>query len=606
MNSDHLFFLGLLGILLVFFIWERWRYDLVALTALLLSTVLGFVPSEEAFLGFGHPAVVTVAAVLIISRGLSNAGGVEILTRFVRGVTSSSPSLHVAVLSSLGGLISTFMNNVGALALLMPVAIQSSVEVKRSPAIVLMPLAFGTILGGMVTLIGTPPNIIVAHFRAEVAGKPFGMFDFTPVGGVVAFVGILFVALVGWRLLPVARRSQNAPQDLFSIQEYLTEVEVPENSKAIGKSLSELEMATEDSDALIIGLVRGDQSIRGAAWREHIQVGDVLILEAGPQGINKFVSTLGLKLTGTQPKEEVQDSEPKPPAGKNEDMLLEAVVPPDRSWLVGRLAGSLKLRSRFGINLLGASRQGTPYRGRLREFRFKAGDVLLLQGEKERVLEVIGLLGCLPLAERGLQLGKPGQASLAIGLFAVALGSAISGLASLPIALICAALGMVLLNIVSPRDVYLTVDWPVLVLLGAMIPIGRALEQSGTTTVLAGYLVTVTEGFPPIMLLALIMVLTMTLSDVMNNAATAVVMAPLSVAVSQYLGVDADPFLMAVAIGASCAFLTPIGHQNNLLVMGPGGYRFGDYWRIGLPLELLILMVSLPLLVYMWPLTGQG
>lgn len=606
MNSDHLFFLGLMGILLVLFIWERWRYDLVALSALLLSTVLGFVPSEEAFLGFGHPAVVTVAAVLIISRGLSNAGVVDILTRYVKGATSFSPSLHVAVLSSLGGLISTVMNNVGALALLMPVAIQSSVEAKRSPAVVLMPLAFGTILGGMVTLIGTPPNIIVAHYRAEVAGEPFGMFDFTPVGGIMALVGIFFVALVGWRLIPIARRSQNAPQDLFSIQEYLTEVEVPENSKAIGKSLSELELATEDSDALIIGLVRGDQSIRGAAWREHIQVGDVLVLEAGPQGINKFVSTLGLKLTGTQPKEEVQESEKKPSAGKDGEILLEAVVPPDRSWLVGRMAGSLKLRSRFGINLLGASRQGTPYRGRLREFRFKAGDVLLLQGEKDRVLEVIGLLGCLPLAERGIQLVKPGQAWLAGGLFALALGSAMSGLASLPIALICAALGMVLFNIVSPRDVYQAVDWPVLVLLGAMIPIGQALERSGATTLLAQFLVGMMEDFPPVMLLGLIMVMTMTLSDVMNNAATAVVMAPLSVAVALNLGVSTDPFLMAVAVGASCAFLTPIGHQNNLLVMGPGGYRFGDYWRMGLPLELLILVVSLPLLVFMWPLTGQG
>ncbi len=603
MNSDHLFFLGLMGILLVFFIWERWRYDLVALSALLLSTLLGFVPSEEAFLGFGHPAVVTVAAVLIISRGLSNAGAVDILTRYVKGATSSSPSLHVAALSSLGGLISTVMNNVGALALLMPVAIQSSVEAKRSPAVVLMPLAFGTILGGMGTLIGTPPNIIVAHYRAEIAGEPFGMFDFTPVGGVMALVGILFVAGVGWRLIPIARRSQNAPQDLFSIQEYLTEVEVPDNSKAIGKSLSELELATEDSDALIIGLVRGDQSIRGAAWREHIQVGDVLVLEAGPQGINKFVSTLGLKLTGTQPKEETQNPEQRPSARKDEDVLLEAVVPPDRSWLVGRLAGSLKLRSRFGIHLLGASRQGTPYRGRLREFRFKAGDVLLLQGEKERVLEVIGLLGCLPLAERGLQLGKPGQASLAVGLFALALGSGMAGLATLPIALICAALVMVLLSIVSPRDVYQTVDWPVLVLLGSMIPIGQALEKSGATAVLAQFMVNWAEGFPPIMLLGLIMLLTMMLSAVLNNAATALIMAPLCMAVAQNLVVNADPFLMAVAIGASCSFLTPIGHQNNLLVMGPGGYRFGDYWRMGFPLELLILLVSPPLLVYMWPLT---
>ena len=603
MNTDQIFLISLLGLLVVFFVWERWRYDLVALAGLLIATLLGFIPANEAFLGFGHPAVVTVAAVLIISRGLSNTGAVEIFTRYIKG-TTSSPTLHVVGLSTVGGLLSTVMNNVGALALLMPVAMQSSVEAKRSPAIVLMPLAFGTILGGMATLIGTPPNIIIANYRAEITGQPFGMFDFSPVGGVVAVVGIIFVALVGWHLIPLARRSKNAPQELFHIQEYLTEVKVPEHSKAIGKSLSELESATEDSDVLIIGHIRGEQSIRGAAWREHIQAGDVLVLEAGPQGINKFVSALGLELTGTQSKEEAQESETQKSTGVPDEILLEAVVPPDRSWLVGRLAGTLKLRSRFGVSLLGVSRQGTPYRGRLKEFRFKAGDVLLLQGDKEQVLEVIGSLGCLPLAERGIQLGKSSQAWLAGGLFGLALGSAIIGFVSLPIALMGAALGMVLLTIVSPRDVYQTIDWPVLVLLGAMIPLGRALEQSGATTVLADYLVHVTIGYSPIVLLALIMVLTMLLSDIMNNAATAVVMAPFSVAVAHKLGVHADPFLMAVAIGASCAFLTPIGHQNNLLVMGPGGYRFGDYWRMGLPLELIILAVSLPLLLMFWPLTG--
>ena len=603
MTTEQIFLLGLLGLLVVFFIWERWRYDLVALAALLIVSFLGFVPSKEAFLGFGHPAVVTVAAVLIISRGLSNAGVVDMLTRYIK-VATSSASIHVAVLSSVGGVISTVMNNVGALALLMPVAIQSSLEAKRSPAVVLMPLSFGTILGGMVTLIGTPPNIIVANYRAEIAEEPFGMFDFTPVGGIVALAGILFVALVGWHLIPLARRSKNAPQDLFHLQEYVTEVRVLEGSKAIGKSLSELETVTEDSDAVIIGLIRGEQSIRGAAWRERIQAGDVLVLEAGPQGINKFVSTLGLELTGTQTKEDMPELESQKSSRTQDEILLEAVVPPDRSWLVGRLAGTLKLRSRFGVALLGVSRQGTPHRGRLKEFRFKAGDVLLLQGEKEQVLEVMNSLGCLPLAERGIQLQKPRQAWIASGIFILALGSGITGIMSLPMALLCAALGMVLLTIVPPRDVYQAIDWPVVVLLGSMIPIGRALDQSGTTTVLAKILVSHTSEFPPIVLLGLIMFLTMMLSDIMNNAATAVVMAPFSVAVAHNLGVNVDPFLMSVAIGASCAFLTPIGHQNNLLVMGPGGYRFGDYWRMGLPLELLILAVSLPILIIVWPLTG--
>ena len=291
MNTDQIFLVSLLGILVVFFVWERWRYDLVALAGLLISTLLGFIPADEAFLGFGHPAVVTVAAVLIISRGLSNAGAVEFFTRYIKGA-SSSPTLHVMALSSVGGMISTVMNNVGALALMMPVAIQSSFDAKRSPAVVLMPLAFGTILGGMATLIGTPPNIIIANYRAEITGHPFGMFDFSPVGGVVALAGIIFVAMVGWHLIPLARRSKNAPQDLFHIQEYLTEVKVPENSKAIGKSLSELESATVDSDALIISLIRGEHSIRGATWREKIQAGvDAIAGEASArQGLKGSIN----------------------------------------------------------------------------------------------------------------------------------------------------------------------------------------------------------------------------------------------------------------------------------------------------------------------------
>ncbi len=426
------------------------------------------------------------------------------------------------------------------------------------------------------------------------------------MGGSISIVGILVVYVIVIIFIRRARRYKNAPQDLFQIQEYVTEGKVVEGSKAIGKSLIELEAATDDSDTQIIGLVRGEQSIRGAAWREKIQEGDVLILEAGPQGMNKFVSALGLELTGTQPQEEVAGEDAQSvKKKKEEETLLEAVVPPDRSWLVGRLAGTLKLQSRFGVTLLGVSRQGTPYRGRLKEFRFKAGDVLLLQGDKERIFEVIGLLGCLPLAERGIQLNKPRLGWWVGGIFGLSLVSSMVGILELPIALTVAALAMVLLAIVPPREVYQAIDWPVLVLLGAMIPIGRAMEDSGVSTILANFLIDLTVGFPPVVLLAVIMVLTMTLSDVMNNAATAVVMAPLSVAVAHNLGLHPDPFLMAVAIGASCAFLTPIGHQNNLLVMGPGGYRFSDYWRMGLPLQFLILLVGVPLLSIIWPMVPQ-
>ncbi len=601
MTSDQIILLGLLATVFVLFIWERWRYDVVAVGILAIGATTGVVSPSDAFQGFGHPATVTVAAVLIISRALSNTGAVDFVTNYVK-LALHSPSLHIAVLAGLGAILSTVMNNVGALALLMPVAIQTSIEAKRSPAIVLMPLAFGTILGGMVTLIGTPPNIIVASYREDVTGSAFSMFDFSPVGGVVAFLGLLFVTLIGWHLIPAARRKQSAPQELFQIEDYITEVQVTAQSKAIGKSLTELERATEDSDALIVGLIRGDQSIRGAVWRESIQEGDILVLEAGPQSIKKFVETLKLELSGTQPKDEIEDKQEVNRVLPKDQVLMEAVIPPNRSWLVGRLADTLQLRSRFGIMLLAVSRQGKPYRGRLKSFRFRAGDVLLLQGEKEQVVEVISSLGCLPLAERGLKIGGKSQAWLSSGLFVLAIASATFGLLALPIALLLAAVVMVMMNMVPPRDIYESVDWPVIVLIGAMIPIGNALEISGATGVIAGALVNITTGLPPVAILALIMILTMTLSDIMNNAATAVVMAPLAWALAQELGVNPDPFLMAVAIGASCAFLTPIGHQNNLLVMGPGGYRFGDYWRMGLPLEILIVTVSIPTLMWAWPL----
>ena len=602
MSSDQIILLGLLGTVFILFIWERWRYDIVAVGILVVGTVAGVISPSDAFQGFGHPATITVAAVLIISRALSNTGAVDFVTNYVK-LALHSPSLHIAALAGLGAILSTVMNNVGALALLMPVAIQSSIDAKRSPAVVLMPLAFGTILGGMVTLIGTPPNIIVAAYRQDIGGSAFTMFDFSPVGAIVAFLGLLFVTLIGWHLIPAARRKQSAPQELFKIEDYITEVRVTIKSKAIGKSLTEIEKMTEDSEALIVGLIREDQSIRGAVWREGLQENDILVIEAGPQGIKKFIETLNLEIAGTQAKEEDSESlEDTKRVIPKDQVLMEAVIPPNRSWLVGRLADTLQLRSRFGIMLLAVSRQGTPYRGRLKAFRFRAGDVLLLQGEKEQVVEVISALGCLPLAERGIQIGGKSQAWLSAGIFGLAIVSATFGLLALPIALLLAAVIMVMMNMVPPRDIYDSVDWPVIVLIGAMIPIGNALEVSGATTVIAESLVSVTTGFPPIAILALIMVLTMTLSDIMNNAATAVVMAPLAWALAQELGVNPDPFLMAVAIGASCAFLTPIGHQNNLLVMGPGGYRFGDYWRMGLPLEILIVAVSLPTLMWAWPL----
>ncbi|MCH7888956.1 MAG: SLC13 family permease [Proteobacteria bacterium] len=593
MSTDQATIFAILVALFVLFVWGRWRYDIVAFLALLAAVVAGVVPFAGAFRGFGHPATVTVALVLVMSRALMNSGAVDLIARHVR-LSAKRLSLHIGALSSLGASLSAVMNNVGALALLMPVAIQAAAKAKQSPAVVLMPLSFGTILGGLVTMIGTPPNIIIATFRDKTAGEPFGMFDFTPVGAAVAIVGLVFVAFVGWRLIPPSRRKKLSPAELFDLEDYVSEARVPEGSDAVGLTVHEIEELTRDVDAVIVGVIRKGRRGFGVARREPIEVGDLLVIEAGPQSIDAFITQLKLEVVG------VEGSKAK--LLRTDDVVLMEAVVPRRSRIERRTASAVRLRSRYGVNLVAVSRQGAPIRERLGTLTLKAGDVLLLQGDSERLPEVIAAIGCLPLAERGLQIGKGGQAWLCAGIFAAAIAAAAAGLAPFPITLSLAVVAVALLKIVPPREIYESVDWPVILLLGAMIPVGEALETTGATGLIAGAIVDLAAGIPPVAILVVLMVVTMTLSDIMNNAATAVVTAPIAVGIAGQLGLDPDPFLMTVAVGASCAFLTPIGHQNNMLIMGPGGYHFGDYWRMGLPLEVLIVAVSIPMIVWVWPL----
>ena len=599
---------ALLGALLVLLIWGRWRYDVVSFLALVVAVAVGLVPTGEAFSGFGHPATITVAMVLIISRALAASGAVDWVADLVRPAAGRT-STHIAALSSLAAALSGFMNNVGTLGLLMPIALQTARKAKCSAAIILMPLSFGSILGGLVTLIGTPPNIIVATYRSEVAGAPFVMFDFTPVGGVVAVAGLIFVALVGWRLVPKAAAQRAVTEELFDIENYLTEIAVSEGGKAIGKTLREIDDMAKDVDAVVLTLIRGDRMFPGHARWIPVQPGDRLLVEAAPEDMDKFASELGEALAvGKQEKKGEATAEDSEKTHKRESRLkakdtavVEAVIGP-RSRLEGLTVESQRLIARHGFTLLAVSRQGKPFRGRLKRFRFRVGDVLLLHGGAERIPDALAAFGCLPLAERGVSIGKRRGAPLLIGIFAAAIAAASFGLLPIAVALGGAVTAMALAGLISPRELYEGVDWPVIVLLGALIPVGGALQTTGATDVIAGFILSVTAAGSPVLVLALVLVVTMTLSDVLNNAATAVVMAPIGVGIAERLGVNPDAFLMAVAVGASCAFLTPIGHQNNALIMGPGGYRFGDYWRMGLPLEILIVAVALPMILLVWPL----
>jgi di/tricarboxylate transporter len=583
----------ILGLTLAAFMWGRWRYDVVAFVALIATVILGLLPAARAFTGFSHPATITVIEVLILSRALSNSGAVDIIADKIK-LSVGRPWTHIGTLVGITAPLSAIMNNIGALSLMMPVAIQSALKAKRSPATILMPLSFGSILGGLVTLIGTPPNVIIATYRGQVNGEPFGMFDFTPVGATVAVVGVIYVAFIGWRLIPRSRRALASQQDLFHIEDYVAEAKVPEGSETVGKTVGEVDGLAREQDVVIIGLIRNHMRIFAAARHQRVKAGDILVVEAGPKEIDRFVTARQLELVGT-------DDEGTAFLKTDEIALSEAVVTPG-SAIVGRSARNLDMAGRHGVNLLAIARQGRPLTDRINSVRFRSGDVILLQGEVERLNQVIATLGCLPLAERRLQLGKGQQAGLTAAIFAAAIIAATIGAVSLQISLGAAVAAVILLNIVPVREIYESIDWPVVVLLGAMMPIGEALETTGATQLMASGIGDLAGAASPLIILAIVMIVTMTLSDVMNNAATTVVAAPIAYGVAQILGVNPDPFLMAVAIGASCAFLTPIGHQNNTLILGPGGYHFSDYWRMGLPLEIIIVAVSVPMIALVFPL----
>jgi di/tricarboxylate transporter len=588
---DQAIIFAILLALIVLLVWGRWRYDVVAFACLMTAVAAGIVAPGQAFDGFGHPATITVAAVLVLSRVLAGTGAVDRLTRMVRPAAKHTTT-HVGALSTIGAAMSAVMNNVGALGVLMPIALQSARKAARSPSLLLMPLSYASMLGGLITLIGTPPNIIVASYRGQLTGSNFGMFDFTPVGLAVAFAGVLFVTLVGWRLVP--RRAGARPKgELFDIENYVTEVTVPDDNPHIGKTLREIDELAKDIDVVIMDQIRNDRAFPPAT-RKELRAGDVLKIEAAPEEIDKFVSKLKLEIgdetSGISPRQMSEDA-----------TLMEAVVTPG-SRLDGRLVGSLRLFALRGITLLGVSRQGQRYHGRLRSFRIRPGDVLLLHGETDQLADLVPALGCLPLAEREMHFGKRNKGPAVIAIFAAAIAAASFGLVPIHIAFGIAIVLMVVGDMINVRELYDGIDWSVIVLLGSLIPIGGALQSTGATTLIAGGLVDVTSGLPAYAVLVVLMVVTMTLSDLLNNAATAVVMAPIAATVADRLDVNPDPFLMAIAVAASCAFLTPIGHQNNALILGPGGYRFGDYWPMGLPLEIIVIAVSVPTILLVWPL----
>jgi di/tricarboxylate transporter len=592
MSFDQATVFATLIVALVLFIWGRWRYDVVAVMALLVLTLTGIVEADAAFEGFAHPAVVTVACVLIITRGLQNAGVIDAILNLIAPVRGRI-SLQVAAQTSTTALLSTVMNNIGAIALVMPVALRNAYRDKYAPARSLMGMAFASLLGGMVTLIGTPPNIIISSIREKHLGTPYAMFDYLPVGGAVAVAGLIYLVCLGWRMLPRERLEVPASYSPYDIEHYLLEARVVPGGKAVGLTVGELE-ARRFGAVRVAGIGGNNREMRMIPGRNDIvNAGDVVLLQGDPEALTGFIDQGGFVLVGT---DKLTAEDPKAQVE-----IAEVIVKPG-SILVDQSPVSIRLRRRYGINLLGIARHGRENLTRLGDVLIQTGDVLMFQGSRPNLEAALPELGCLPLAERAIAIGKPRRLILAAGAFVLAIGATAFGVLPIHLALLITVTVLVLGEVIRLDEVYTAIDWRVIVLLGAMIPVGDAVAATGGSEVVANAILSVASGLSPFWVLALLFVSTMLITDVLNNNATALLMAPIAITLAERLQVNPDAFLMGVAIACSCAFLTPIGHQSATIVMAPGGYRFGDYWRMGLPLAIIVALVALPLLVIVWPL----
>lgn len=590
MSTEQIMVFALISCMLLLFIWGKWRYDVIAMLTLLASCFLGLVPVENAFDGFSNPAVITVAAVLVVSKGLMNAGVVDFIARYLFKVGDNT-MLQLTVLLLAVTISSAFMNNIGALALMMPVAIKMARKSNKSPSLFLMPLAFGSLLGGMLTLVGTPPNILISMYRAEsVAGEPFRMFDFAYVGAGVALAGILFILLIGWRLIP-KRKAGKSSEDLFEIKDYITELSIPIDSKYDGTTISDLENVIQ-GDIKVVSVTRKHKNYAAPSLYFKVQAEDSLIIEATAEKFQELLDATDLVLADSEKlsQEDIKSDEIE---------LVEAVVMPN-SFIIGRSSKSMKIRSRYGINILGVAREGVRIKTPPDSIRFSIGDILLLQGNPETLNDMISQWDCLPLAGRGLTLGKPRKLLSGLLIFALALILTSLGIIPVQIAFVSVATIMVLGKFISLKEIYESIDWPIIILLGAIIPVSQALETTGGAQLIALNILQLTSNAPVWISIMVILIVSMTLSDIINNAAAVLIMAPIALEIAIGMNLSPDPLLMSVAVGASCSFLTPIGHQSNTLIMGPGGYKFGDYWKMGLPLEIIIVAVATPLIMFFW------
>lgn len=578
--------------MMALFVWNRFRYDLVALLGLLVAVAAGIVPPDKAFVGFADQVVIIVASALVIS---ASVGKSNVIARLIQRLQPfmTTTGRQVAILTVSVALLSSLMKNIGALAIFLPIAIQTARRNGTPVSKVLMPMAFGSLIGGLVTLIGTSPNILVSRVRAELTGAPFRMFDFAPVGLGIVVAGLAFL-LVGWRLLPGERRSRATPDAAFMTHPYLSEAQLSRDSPMLGKTVADLE-ARSQGEVKVVAIIRekDKRHIPAADW--GLLAGDVLVLRSDPHALRRVVEDAKLDLGGSSV--ETQSGQ-----AAGQISVVEAVVM-TASALVGCSSAEVDLRVHYGLSLIAISRHGEEIATPLRHVRFQAGDVLVLQGGVDGMLETLKSLGCLPLVDRATGLGRRPQEYLPLILLGLAMALAAVEVVPVAAAFFGAAVLTVAFRVLTLKEAYDALDMSILVLLACLIPVSDAINRTGGADLIASGLAVVAGGLSPDGAMSLVLVTAMALTPFLNNAATVLIMAPIGASLAARLGLQPEPFLMAVAIGAACDFLTPIGHQCNTLVMGPGGYRFGDYWKLGLPLSIIVVIVAILLIPRFWPLT---
>lgn len=581
---------AIIGAMFVLFLSDRLRYDVVAALALSAAVLTGVVPAKSAFAGFSNPLIIIIGSVLVLSRAVSVSGVIEIaMRRLTRRIRNTSAQI-LMLTSAVTGL-SAVMKNVGALGIFLPIAVQAAERNNRSPSSYLMPLSFGSLIGGTITLVGTSPNLLISTVREQTFGHPYGFFDFTPIGLPLSVLAVAFLCF-GWRLLP-EREGEPSPEKRFTVEDYTIEAFLPASSSLVGKTVGDLE-ALGEGDVTVTAIIRENDRryIPGTHWT--IYEGDLLLLQGDPVSIQPLVAQAGLELSGSERL--------KGEGGKDDGLeTIEAVVGAD-SLLVGQTAESLRLRRRYQVNLLGLTRGDRRVTSRLRESRFRVGDVVVLQGRRSHVEEAVRELGCLPLAERHLVLGSETSRWLSPAILLLAIACVVGGLVSVEVGFFVAAVAVVLLGQITPRMAYSALDGPLLIMLACLIPVGEALHETGAANLVADGLTYVASALSGPGAVGLLLVITMAVTPFLHHAAAVLVIGPIAASLAHNLGDRPDAFLMAVAFGAACDFLTPIGHQNNLLVMEPAGYRFGDYWRLGLPLSILVVVAGTALIVLWWPL----